>query len=133
MPQNTDHAGVMWHGSYVAWLEESRIDALSQAGLSYKDLSNSGYELPVVNLQINYLRPLLHGDIAILKSWVSPRNGVRIPWRTIFTKGDEIILAEAFVELVLVKSYTVDRSLIRKIPEQLEIPFLNLIKGPSCS
>ena len=22
LPQHTDHAGVMWHGSYVAWMEE---------------------------------------------------------------------------------------------------------------
>ena len=31
LPQHTDHAGVMWHGSYLAWLEEARVDALRQA------------------------------------------------------------------------------------------------------
>ena len=23
LPQHTDHGGVMWHGGYVAWLEEA--------------------------------------------------------------------------------------------------------------
>ena len=33
LPQDTDHAGVLWHGSYVAWLEEARVQALAEAGL----------------------------------------------------------------------------------------------------
>ena len=28
LPQHTDHAGVLWHGAYVAWLEEARVEAL---------------------------------------------------------------------------------------------------------
>ena len=27
LPQDADHAGVMWHGKYFNWLEESRINA----------------------------------------------------------------------------------------------------------
>ena len=27
LPQHTDHAGVMWHGAYLAWLEEARVEA----------------------------------------------------------------------------------------------------------
>ena len=50
LPQHTDHAGVMWHGSYVAWMEEGRVLALEQAGLSYAALSALGYEMPVVNM-----------------------------------------------------------------------------------
>ena len=30
LPQHTDHAGVMWHGSYLNFLEEGRIDALDK-------------------------------------------------------------------------------------------------------
>ena len=26
LPQHTDHAGVMWHGAYLAWLEEARVE-----------------------------------------------------------------------------------------------------------
>ena len=35
LPQHTDHAGVLWHGAYVAWLEEARVEALDQAGRAY--------------------------------------------------------------------------------------------------
>ena len=42
LPQHTDHAGVMWHGVYVAWLEEARVEALSAAGLSYAVMAGEG-------------------------------------------------------------------------------------------
>ena len=38
LPQHADHAGVMWHGTYFNWLEESRINALSEVGISYFEL-----------------------------------------------------------------------------------------------
>ena len=44
----------MWHGAYLNWLEEARIEALSEVGCSYQELSAEGYELPVVSLSINY-------------------------------------------------------------------------------
>ena len=34
LPQHTDHAGVMWHGAYLAWLEEARVEALAAVGLA---------------------------------------------------------------------------------------------------
>ncbi len=47
LPQHTDHAGVMWHGAYVAWLEEARVEALVAAGLTYADMTALGVEMPV--------------------------------------------------------------------------------------
>ena len=54
LPQHTDHAGVMWHGAYVAWLEEARVEALVAAGLTYVEMTALGVEMPVVSLKINY-------------------------------------------------------------------------------
>ena len=63
----------MWHGAYLAWLEEARVEALQQAGLAYAELSAAGLELPVVSLSIQYRQALLHGDRVELRSWVLPR------------------------------------------------------------
>ena len=102
LPQHTDHAGVMWHGTYLAWLEEARVEALAAAGLAYADLSAQGLELPVVGLSIDYRQALLHGEWIDLESWVLPRRGVKLPWRSRFLKPDGRVAAEASVELVLV-------------------------------
>ena len=66
LPQHTDHAGVMWHGAYLAWLEEARVEALAAVGLAYSDLSAQGLELPLVHVAVDYKQALLHGDVHLL-------------------------------------------------------------------
>ena len=104
LPQHTDHAGVMWHGAYLAWLEEARVEALAAAGIAYSDLSARGLELPVVSLTIDYKQPLFHGEAVQLWSEVLPRVGLRLPWRSRFVAASGKLAAEARVELVLVES-----------------------------
>jgi acyl-CoA thioester hydrolase len=103
LPQHTDHAGVMWHGTYLAWLEEARVEALASVGLAYSDLSARGLELPVVSLRIDYRQSLLHGEAVQLWNELLPRRGLKWPWRSRFIKEDGALAAEAEVELVLVQ------------------------------
>jgi acyl-CoA thioester hydrolase len=132
LPQHTDHAGVMWHGTYLAWLEEARVEALAEAGLAYADLSAQGLELPVVSLAIDYRQALLHGEWISLESWVLPRRGVKLPWRSRFVKPDGRVAAEASVDLVLVdcSGAPQERRLLRQLPEALATAVGHLQRGP---
>jgi acyl-CoA thioester hydrolase len=103
LPQHTDHAGVMWHGAYLAWLEEARVEALAAVGLAYSDLSTAGLELPVVSLAIDYRRSLRHGDRVELRSRVLPCEGVKLPWESRFLGPGGDLAASARVDLVLVE------------------------------
>ena len=137
LPQHTDHAGVMWHGTYLAWLEEARVEALAAAGLAYADLSAAGYELPVVRLSLDYRQALLHGESIQLESWVLPRRGLKLPWQSRFVKPDGRVAAEASVELVLVKfdggggGVGSERRLLRQWPEALAAAVERLQRGPA--
>ncbi len=131
LPQHTDHAGVLWHGSYVAWLEEARVQALAEAGLAYAELSAHGLELMVVDLQLRYLKALHHGEVVELHSWLRPQSGVRLPFLTRFIKADGALAAEALVTLALV-----DRQrgrLQRHPPSMLASALECLAAGPATS
>ena len=132
LPQHTDHAGVMWHGAYLAWLEEARVEALAAAGLDYSALSARGLELPVVSLGIEYRQALLHGDLVELRSAVEPRQGVKLPWRSWFVRHDGRVAAEARVELVLVdlSAGPQSRRLLRRLPHDLATAMQRLAGGP---
>ena len=142
LPQHTDHAGVMWHGAYLAWLEEARVEALAAAGLDYSLLSARGLELPVVNLSIDYRQALSHGDLVELRSQVEARRGVRLPWRSWFVRADGQVAAEARVELVLVawqpeaeqrqgqQEGRRQRRLLRQLPADLARAVAALERGP---
>jgi len=131
LPQHTDHAGVMWHGAYLAWLEEARVEALAQVGLDYSDLSARGLELPVVSLAIQYHQALLHGDRVRLESAVLPRRGLRLPWSSRFVTASGVPAAEARVELVLVdlSAGPDQRRLLRRLPPDLEAALKTLARG----
>ena len=131
LPQDTDHAGVLWHGSYVAWLEEARVQALAEAGLAYAELSAQGLELMVVDLRLRYMQALAHGEAVELHSWLQPQAGVRLPFMTRFIKADGALAAEAVVALALV-----DRQrgrLQRQQPPDLVEALSRLAAGPMAS
>ena len=132
LPQHTDHAGVMWHGAYLAWLEEARVEALAAAGLDYSVLSARGLELPVVRLAVDYRQPLWHGDLVELRSVVDPRQGLKLPWHSWFVRHDGTVAAEARVELVLVdlSGGPERRRLLRRLPVDLTAAIDTLIDGP---
>lgn len=132
LPQHTDHAGVMWHGVYVAWLEEGRVEALASVGLDYAELSSRGLQMPVVSLGIDYFQPLRHGDQVTLLSEVLPLKGVKLPWSCRFMNTDDRLMAVARVELVLVGSPDGQQvsKVLRRYPEDLGRAVARLQAGP---
>ncbi len=130
LPQHTDHAGVMWHGSYFAFLEEGRIDALNQVGLSYSKLSKTGYEIPVVSARIKYKISFTLGEKILLKSKFNLANKIRLNCKTLFLNANGVIGAESFIELVLVRKENDSIKLVREFPPEIKKIFLLLEEGP---
>jgi acyl-CoA thioester hydrolase len=79
-PHHTDYAGVVWHGSYLTWMEEARVECLHSIGINFADLVALGCDLPVVDLSVRYHRPLRLGMEALLKTRMTQMEGVRIDW-----------------------------------------------------
>ena len=133
LPQHTDHAGVMWHGAYLAWLEEARVEALATAGLAYSDLSARGLELPVVRLSIDYRQALQHGETVRIWSELLPGRGLKLPWRSQFVRASGAVAAEALVELVLIERGAPGRAPrpLRRPPPELTAALAALARGPA--
>ena len=129
LPQHADHAGVMWHGSYFQFLEEGRIDALNQVGMKYSNLSEKGYEIPVISAQIKYKISFTHGEKVLLISQFNLVNKIRLNCKTLFLKINGNIAAEALIKLVFVRKEKKKIKLVRALPEEIEKIFLLLQEG----
>ena len=128
MPQHTDHAGVLWHGYYLNWLEEARIDALSKVGIKYIDLINDGYEMPVVSIEIKYKSPILHGEEILIESEFVINESPRIKINSNFIGRNNIITTSSSIDMVLINKENF--SIVRKKPKFF-IEALNKLKnGP---
>ena len=130
LPQHTDHAGLMWHGSYLNFLEEGRIDALEKVGLSYSILSKKGFEIPVVSIQLRYKISFIHGEKVLLTSQFKLENKIRLTCKTLFLKSDGAIGAEANIGLVVVRKMNDSIKLVRELPVQIKNILLMLEEGP---
>ena len=130
LPQHTDHAGVMWHGSYLNFLEEGRIDALDKVGLSYSKLSRNGFEIPVISIQMKYRKSFIHGEKVLLTSQFKLENKIRLICKTLFFKSNGDIAAEAAIELVVVRKTNDSIKLVRELPVQIKNILLMLEEGP---
>jgi acyl-CoA thioester hydrolase len=79
-PHHTDYSGAVWHGAYITWMEEARVEYLRSLGVEFADLVRMGCDLPVVELSLRYHRSLRLGDTAIVRTRMDEIAGVRINW-----------------------------------------------------
>lgn len=64
----TDRMDVVYYGNYAQYFEIGRVEAIRSLGISYKELEDAGVILPVVELQIKYLRPAKYDDLITIKT-----------------------------------------------------------------
>ena len=124
LPQHSDHAGVMWHGTYFNWLEEARVNALSKAGINYVDLTKNGFELPLIDTSIKYIAPLFLGDNIIIETLFKISKSPKIKIHSKFINKSKKVLTVAEVNLVLINKNSF--SIVRKRPEFISQAFSNL-------
>lgn len=79
-PHHTDYAGIVWHGTYLTWMEEARVECLRSIGIEFADLVAIGCDLPVVELSLRYYLPITLGTSAVVKTRLSETQGVKIHW-----------------------------------------------------
>lgn len=118
-PHHTDYAGVVWHGTYVAWMEEARVEYLRSRGIDFARWVNFGVDLPVVDLSLQYRKPLQLGMEAQIKTWPEPRQGIRLTWRCdIRNKATGETCVQGTVVLVPVSHQ--QRKILRQLPEPVQ-------------
>lgn len=72
----TDQMGVVHHSNYIRWMEEARIDFLSQIGCDYKSMEERGIISPVVSVNAKYLKSACFGDEVAIRVWIEEFKGV---------------------------------------------------------
>ncbi len=69
---DTDAGGVVYYGSYLKHLEESRTEYFSSIGVDLVKYAKNGLIFPVVHLEMDYKKPARYGDTIKVFTW--PEN-----------------------------------------------------------
>jgi acyl-CoA thioester hydrolase len=87
----TDMMGVVYHGSYLPWLEVARTALLVTEGLPYRELEAAGFFLPVIEVHLRYERPARYDDTIIVEALIREKPGVRLRIDYRLFREDELI------------------------------------------
>jgi len=124
-PHHTDYSGVVWHGSYIVWMEEARVECLHSVGVSFADLVAMGCNLPVVELAIKYHQSVWMGMRAVVRTRINAQTGVRMHWdHQIQSLDGQVTYATAQVTLVAIDSQ--QGKILRRLPPAIESSLIKL-------
>jgi acyl-CoA thioester hydrolase len=119
----TDQMGVVYYGNYAQYFEVGRAESIRHLGYTYKDMEEEGIIMPVVELQIRYLRPAKYDDLITIKTQVRdlPLHHKIIFHQEVYNAQEEL-LCSGHVSLYFMEAKTMKKS---KMPERLK----NLLKS----
>ena len=124
-PHHTDYAGIVWHGTYLIWMEEARVESLRAIGVNFAELVALGCDLPVVELALRYHKPMKLGTEAVVRTRMLEMDGVRLNWEYQIQSLD----AQELYLTGVVTLVTVDIEkgrIMRRLPESVKDALVKL-------
>ncbi len=117
---DTDAYGVVWHGSYLRWLEMGRIGLCEMTGYPLSVLTLQDIILPVSEINVKYKSPAKLEDEMIIETEVFEFNKFYMVFaQSIKSATSNVKYIEAKVKVVAINN---EGKLYRKLPDiMLEI------------
>ncbi len=94
----TDKMGITHHSNYVRWMEEARMDFLSQLGYGMKRFENEGITSPVVSVECQYKKPTTFDEEIEINVKIEKYTGVKLSLSYVMTNiatGDVVLTASS--------------------------------------
>jgi acyl-CoA thioester hydrolase len=115
--REVDSFDVVWHGHYIAYFEDGRLDLCGRFGLSPEEMKQLGYFAPVVDMKCRIRASARCGDRLIVLTSVKPSEKAMLVFTyTIIREQDRQTIAEGETAHVLL---TLGRKMLYEVPEDL--------------
>lgn len=122
---DTDAYGVVWHGSYLRWLEMGRVELCEKAGYSLTKLFDDDVTLPVAELNVRYKSPAkLEENLLIETSLIEATRISMTFGQKIFNVENKKLHIDAKVKVVATHN---NGELYRNLPQDL-VDFIEKVK-----
>lgn len=123
---DTDAYGVVWHGSYLRWLEMGRVELCEMMGHTLIELQAQNIALPVVNINVRYKSSAKLNDEMIIQTSIQKFSQLSATFeQKIINKTTGKTFIEAVVDIVAIDN---NGKLYRKMPPVLINAFEKAMK-----
>ncbi len=102
--EDTDFSGVVYHASYLRFLERGRTEFLRALGVEHRAIFQGGAEscyFAVRAMTIDFRKPALMDDALVVETRVAAVGGASIEMAQAILRGDDV-LATANVRIAVV-------------------------------
>lgn len=114
---DTDAYGVVWHGSYLRWMEMGRVELCEDAGLNLINLEKQDIAMPVTNMNVRYKASARLNDVVVIETSIKEISPIRVTFEQIIrNKADGKLFIKAEFEVVAIHN---DGLIYRKLPEAI--------------
>ncbi len=102
-----DMMNVVWHGAYPLYLEDAREAFGAKYGLSYHRYIEENIFVPIVEMKMNYRRPLRFGMKPVIKITYRPTDAAKIifDYEIFDNETNEVYLTAHSVQVFMDRSY----------------------------
>jgi acyl-CoA thioester hydrolase len=108
---HTDAGGVVYHGTYLDFMEAARIELLAALGLDLAELAAKEQVLFIVyGLEVEYRKPARLNEQLAVTAAIARIGGVRLEFEQRVLRGEEVLVAAK------VKAACVHRDTYRPVP-----------------
>jgi acyl-CoA thioester hydrolase len=102
----TDQMGYCYYGNYAQYYEVARVEALRSLGISYKNLEDQGFLLPVSDFNIKYILPAFYDEELSVKCTINELTNFKIKFKYEIHNSNGDLLNFGSTTLVFVDKQT---------------------------
>ena len=118
---DTDSYGVVWHGSYIRWFEEGRVELCELLGLKLDEMQKDGIVMPVVDLGVRYKASALFDDRLLIETNISELKPMSVTFsHVVKNKNTDKVYVLANTTIVAIDT---NGKLIKRFPDYMQEAF----------
>ena len=124
---DTDAYSVVWHGTYLRWMEAARVEFCTQIGIDLVELQKLDIAIPVTNINIRYKSSAFLDERVVVETSLTKLTPLSATFTQII-KNAETNQVHTIAEVDVVAVHN-DGKLYRRLPDELRIK----LEGVLCS
>ncbi len=104
---DTDQMGIVHHAKYFEYFEIARTDLLRTAGVSYAELEDNGFLLPLTDCYASFIVPIKYDELIRIETTLEKIHTAIVHLKyNIFRDSDSQLLSEGYTKHGFVRKET---------------------------
>lgn len=95
----TDQMGYVYYGNYARYYEIGRTELMRSMGVHYRSMEEKGIIMPVITLDVKYLRPATYDDLIEIRTTIKKLTDKVIVFESMIYNENNQLLNRGIVKL----------------------------------